>query len=129
MLISNSDSSRGFAINAGVRQGCVLSPKLLTCVLQWAMANWRRRATAFDLGIDLHDGMPKLLDLRFADDIFLFAPSAHETTVLPDLFAHDLVATGLLFALKCTQNCYPHKRKAAPFTVCSFQWAGHSHGT
>lgn len=23
-------------------------------------------------GIDLHDGLPKLLDLRFADDIFLY---------------------------------------------------------
>ena len=78
------------------------------CSSKWAMAKWRRRATAFDCGIDLHDGTPKCLDLRFADDIFPFAPSAHETTVLLDLLAHDLVATGLLFALK---------------------WAGHSGGT
>ena len=69
------------ANNAGVGQGRVLSPKLLTCVLQCAMANWRRRATVFDIGIDLNDGMPNFLDLRFADDICLFAPSAHETTV------------------------------------------------
>jgi len=62
-VAGNSDSSRGFATNAGVRQGCVLNPKLFTCVLQWAMANWRRRrATVFDFGIDLHDGMPKFLD-------------------------------------------------------------------
>lgn len=46
------------------------------------MATWRRRATAFDFGIDFHDGMPKLLDSKFADDILLFASSAHEATPL-----------------------------------------------
>ena len=117
-----SDSSRGFAINAGLRQGRVLSPKLYTCVLQWAMANWQRRATIFDFGIVLHDGMPKLVDLQ----MIFFASSAHEPTVLFDLLIQDLAATGLFF--KCTQNCYSHKQNAAPFAVCSFQWASHSNG-
>lgn len=62
LVVGNSDSSRGFAINAGVRQGRVLNPKFFTCVFQWAMANWRGRATVFDFGIGLNDGMPKLLD-------------------------------------------------------------------
>ena len=72
----------------------MLSPKLFTCVLQWAMP---RRATAFDFGIVLHDSMPKLVDLRFADDILLFASSAHEPTVLLDLRMLDLAATGFCF--------------------------------
>ena len=125
-VVGNSDCSRGFAINAGIREGCVLSPKLFTCVVQWAMATWRRRATASDFGIDLHDGMPKLLDLTFADDVLFFASSAHEATALLDLLTQNLAATGLL--LNAHKTCYSHKRSAAPFTACSFQWAGHSSG-
>ena len=49
-----------------------------TCVLQWAMANWRRRVTAFDFGMDLHHGMPNFLDSRFASDIPPFASCAHD---------------------------------------------------
>ena len=40
---------------------------------------------------------PKLLDLKFADDILLVASSTHEATVLLlDLLMQDLAATGLL---------------------------------
>jgi hypothetical protein len=51
-VVDNSDSSRGVATNARVRQGCVLTPIFFfTCVLQRAMANRRRRATAFDFKV------------------------------------------------------------------------------
>ena len=33
--------SRWFDISAGVRQGCVLSPRLFCSVLEWAMQRWR----------------------------------------------------------------------------------------
>ena len=56
--------SKEFSITASVRQGCVLSPRLFCCVLQWAMASWRQRAGTS--GFDLNDGQKKLLDLRFA---------------------------------------------------------------
>ena len=78
-----------FCYQCWVREGCVLSPKLFTCAVQWAMATWRRRATASDFGIDLHDGMPKLLDLKFADDILFLASSAHEATALLDLLMQN----------------------------------------
>ena len=78
-------SSRNFSITSGVRQGCVLSPRLFSAVLQLAMKSWRRDASL--KGFDLGDGQPALLDLRFADDILLFAKSYAETVSL----LHDLV--------------------------------------
>ena len=78
-------SSRNFPITSGVRQGCVLSPRLFSAVLQWAMKNWRRDASL--KGFDLGDGESALLDLRFADDILLFAKSYAEAVSL----LHDLV--------------------------------------
>ena len=77
-------SSRNFPITSGVRQGCVLSPLLFSAVLQWAMKGWRRDAHL--KGFDSGDGQLALLDLRFADDILLFAKSYAETVSL----LHDL---------------------------------------
>ena len=77
-------SSRNFPITSGVRQGCVLSPRLFSAVLQWAMKGWRRDAHL--KGFDLGDGQLALLDLRFADDILFFAKSYAETVSL----LHDL---------------------------------------
>ena len=77
-------NSRSFQINAGVRQGCVLSPKMFSSVLDWAMSKWRRWAEGCSFGFDLGDGLPPLLDLRFADDILIFANSPHEIITLLD---------------------------------------------
>ena len=57
-------------MTSGVRQGCVLSPRKFSAVLQWAINGWRRDVPL--KGFDLGDGQPALLDLRFADDILLF---------------------------------------------------------
>ena len=40
-ISGHSDVSREFCIKAGVRQGCVLSPRLFCSVLQLAMGEWR----------------------------------------------------------------------------------------
>ena len=63
----DTGDSRVFPITAGVRQGCVLSPRLFTAILQWAMQKWRQRVENSACGIDLEDGGSKLLDLRFAE--------------------------------------------------------------
>ena len=68
-------NSRTFQINASVREGCVLSPKMFSSVLHWAMSKWLRWAEGCAFGFDLGDGFPPLLDFRFADDIFIFARS------------------------------------------------------
>ena len=77
-----------------MRQGCVLSPRLFSAVLQWAMKNWRRDASL--KGFDLGDGQPALLDLRFADDIFLFAKSYAETVSLLQDLVNALWQVGLI---------------------------------
>ena len=61
----SNDVSDDFEINAGVRQGCVLSPRLFCAALQEAMRS-RRDA-------EERNG----LNLRFADDILLFAETSH----------------------------------------------------
>eukprot|EP00438_Fugacium_kawagutii_P020700 Skav225256 [mRNA] locus=scaffold4099:835:1566:+ [translate_table: standard] len=43
--------SQTFDIKAGVRQGCVLSPRLFRCVLEWAMSRWKHGCA--ECGVDL----------------------------------------------------------------------------
>ena len=87
-------NSRSFRIKSGVRQGCVLSPRLFTAVLQWAMRSWR--ASVGQVGFDLGDGLPRLLDLRLADDILLFCRSAQETRATVDSVVWHLANVGLI---------------------------------
>ena len=47
----SSGNSRTFGIHSGVRQACVLSPRLFSSALQWAMATWRITVECY--GIDL----------------------------------------------------------------------------
>ena len=87
--------SRVFPITAGVRQGCVLSPRLFTAILQWAMQKWRQRVENSACGIDLEDGGSKLLDLRFADEVLLFARSKFEAIFMLETLMEELAYVGL----------------------------------
>ena len=93
-VIGSTGRSRKFSITGGVRQGCVLSPRLFCAVLQFAMRKWRMKVG--DLGFDLSDGMPHFIDLRFADGILLFARSAMEVRKLLDSLVAELSEVGLL---------------------------------
>ena len=93
-VIGSSGRSRKFNITGGVRQGCVLSPRLFCAVLQFAMRKWRLNVG--DLGFDLLDGMPHLIDVRFADDILFFARSAMEVGKLLDGLVAELSEVGLV---------------------------------
>ena len=75
----NNPDGGWFCIRGGVRQGCVLSPRLFSCVLEVALGCWRRKVG--NAGMDFQDGMHTLLDLRFADDILLFAKTFEETKI------------------------------------------------
>ena len=61
-----------------------------------AMGNAKRRAEVGNIGFNLMDGGPTLLDLRFAD-IFIFAQSAVETCNLSAALVKQLGGVGLLF--------------------------------
>ena len=76
-----------------MRQGCVLSPRLFCSVLQLAMEEWR--CDVSHTGLDVGDGGPPLLDLRFADDILLFAGSAEQLGYMLDKLVTSLEKVGL----------------------------------
>ena len=79
---------------SGVRQGCVLSPRLFCAALELAMSEWR--AANPQGGIDLGGDMLRLLDLRFADDVFIFANTKEGEQNLLDSLVRHLAAAGLM---------------------------------
>ena len=48
-------------------------------------------------GLDMRDGGRPLLDVRFADDIFIFRTDYHVIGVLSDKLVETLAAVGLQF--------------------------------
>ena len=68
-------------------------PRLFSCVLEVALGCWRPKVgTAC---VDFQDGTRTLLDLRFADDLFLFAKTFQETKFLLDELVTRLAEVGL----------------------------------
>ena len=131
----HSDVSREFCIKAGVRQGCVLSLRLFCSVLQLAMQEWR--SDVLDNGLDLGDGGPPLLDLRFVDDILLFPGSAEQLGYMLDELVTSLGKVGLklnaaktkalttqaqppktLTALVWRLQCWTSRRPISGWAVC-----------
>ena len=62
-------------LDSRMRQGCVLSSRLFSSVLEIAFARWP--ASVEDSGLDLCDGGPALFDFRFAEDILVFGTTYH----------------------------------------------------
>ena len=93
-IAGTNESSRLFDIKRGVRQGCVVSPRLFCAVLEMAMGVWRGRDGR--LGLGLGDGGPTLLDLRFADDILIFATTYIDAGLLLDELVTCLSHVGLI---------------------------------
>ena len=85
--------SRSFSITSRVRQGCVLSPRLFSALLQYVL---RQRGTEIgNADFDLGDALGNLVDLRFADDILLFANSKPEVAQIFDIFVKGVGQAGL----------------------------------
>ena len=98
------DVSDDIEINAGVRQGCVLTPCRLCAALQEAMRSWRNAEERN--GLNLQAGLQHLLGLRFADDIFLFAETSHTLVHLLNTSVDCLESVGLLLNASNTISLY-----------------------
>ena len=94
--------SRHFHIQRGVKQGDPLSSLLFNALLEDVFRVLKRRWTQRQLGVQLgHTNATLLTNLRFADDVLLFATTLPQlTTMLNDL--HDIAG-------RCGLELHPDK--------------------
>ena len=64
-------------------------------VPQVALANWPARVE--HRGVDMNDGLLRLLDLRFSDDLLLFASASTDASYVVDEICAALRAVGLVW--------------------------------
>ena len=100
-------------------------------LLEWAMARWRQKSGT--AGFDLGDGLRRLLDLRFADDVVFFARSQQEAAILLTSLVDELAAVGLMLnadkTVALTTEAQPPDKLLLPSGVCikrvnSHKWLG-----
>ena len=96
----NGEKKIDFDVAAGVRQRCVLNPRLLRSILDWALSKWR--AQLHGVGYNVQVGGVAILDLRFADNTFLFAKSYQEIGHVLDMLVDALRHGG--FVLKAVKT-------------------------
>ena len=92
-----------FPINRGVRQGDVLSPLLFNAVLEAALRKWR--SVLFGHGVAMSDdvGIERMTNIRFADDLLLFAKTMEEAVEMLDALTVTLKRYGLELNVKKTK--------------------------
>ena len=83
--------SCGFDIRGGVRQGCVLSPRLHNSALEPALSS---RAQIEADRFSLEDSLKLFLHLRFADDTFAFCITLDKECLLLDELVASLAGFG-----------------------------------
>ena len=81
-------------------------------LLHFAMSDWRERVRGN--GFDLEDGGLSLIDLRFADDILLFARNADESAWLLDSLVEELSKVGLVLNAEKTVALVPVQPESFP---------------
>ena len=82
----------GFSIQRGVRQGDVISPILFNAVLESAMRKWKRKLLASH---GLVIAGEKITNIRYADDLMLYARSLQDLKDMTELLITELGAMGL----------------------------------
>jgi hypothetical protein len=92
--------ARRFLINRGVKQGDIISPLLFNSALELAMKSWM--AKIGQAGIEL-DGGRRLTNIRYADDIMVYATSLGELTMMLEMLTVELRIIGLELNQKKTK--------------------------
>ena len=81
-----------FPILRGVRQGDILSPLLFNAGLEQAVRRWKLRLRSHGIKIDDNE---RLTNVRFADDLIIYAHSAGELSESLSMLAEELRNIGL----------------------------------
>ena len=85
-------NGKTFPIQRGVKQGDVISPLLFNAGLEHAMRKWKHRLQ--HCGFDLGNG-EILTNVRYADDLMLYAKHCDELVFMMELLIEELSAVGL----------------------------------
>ena len=99
--------SSAFLIQLGVKQGDTLSAILFNCVLDIAFDAWL--LSLHHEGIYIGHGLPRLTNIRYADDIMLYAKSLNELEDMTGKLMDELRNIGLTLNAKKTKilRCNP----------------------
>ena len=84
-----------FPILRGVRQGDVLSPLLFNTGLDLVMSRWKARLHKHGIKMDEKDTSERLTNVRFADDLVIYASLLEELTEMLDILVEELQVMGL----------------------------------
>ena len=85
-------TSSVFELSRGVRQGDVLSPCLFNAVMEMVFRRWKARLT--DQGWQIPGLGERFTDVRFADDVLLYARTLEEAKLMLSLLMEELQRVG-----------------------------------
>ena len=90
---ASANGSSKFPIQRGVKQGDTLSAILFNCVLDIAFDTWR--LSLANEGILIAHGLQRLTNIRYADDILLYAKSLDELLSMTEKLPAEMNKIGL----------------------------------
>ena len=99
MLYDNQVGTLGqgqyFPIRRGVRQGDVLSALLFNAASEMVMRRWKSRLDSHGIKLSNDAAVERLTNVRFADDLIIYANSLDELTAMLDLLVQEFHTVGL----------------------------------
>lgn len=90
---ASMNGSRLFDIKSGVKQGDPMSTILFNTILDVAVERWKDKLS--EHGIFCNYQIHRLTNIRYADDILIYARSSPELKEMTENLIHELNAVGL----------------------------------
>ena len=108
-----------FQLFRGVRQGDVLSPCLFNAVMEMVFNRWKDRLTT--QGWEFPGQAERFTNIRFADDVLLYARSLEDAKTMLSLLIEEFQAVGLQLNAAKTKILSSRDVGAPPGT-CKIEW-------